>query len=249
MKKTAAIIQARTRSTRLPGKAMLSVAGDTILGHVVKRAQAVPGIDVVVVAIPEGEANDVLAPEVERLGAVLVRGSEDDVLGRYHLAAQRVEADFILRITSDCPLIDPEICSAVLALVTDGRADFGCNNLTPSWPHGLDCESFSFEWLDRAAREATKPNEREHVGPFMRFHPQSRKANLVNPRGDQHGLRWTLDYPQDLDFLTALLDLIPPGPLGWSIDSTLAILRDAPDLENLHALALQAASVTMPSVR
>lgn len=235
MSRTVVIVQARMGSTRLPGKVMLELAGQTVLAHVLERCAAVPGADLVCCATVEGPDGDPVAAEAERCGAHVFRGSEDDVLDRYHQAAKEQDAAIVLRVTSDCPLIDPAVCGEVLALRAREEADYACNNMPPSWPHGLDCEAFSFTWLERAAKEARKPSEREHVTPFIRNHPASRKANLAGPGGASVHHRWTLDTPADLDFLRALCARMPAGRQGWDYRVPLALVEQDPALAAINA--------------
>lgn len=128
------------------------------------------------------------------------------MLGRYHGAAHAAGADIIMRVTSDCPLIDPEVCAAVLQLRADEEADYAANNLPPSWPHGLDCEAFTIAALDEANETATDLDDREHVTPWIRRNRTFRRVNLAGPGGDLIDQRWTLDYPEDLVFLRAIYD-------------------------------------------
>ena len=174
MTRSVCIVQARMGSTRLPGKVLKSLAGPSVLEHVLRRCQAIDGIDVVCCAVSNDSESDPVAREAERAGAVVFRGAQDDVLERYHQAAIACDADIVMRITSDCPLVDPAVCAEVLSMLQNTGADYCANNMPPSWPHGLDCEVFTFDWLDRAAREAERPSEREHVTQFIRRH---RKAD------------------------------------------------------------------------
>ena len=233
--RVAVIIQARMGSTRLPGKVLLDLGGRTVLARVIERALAIPGADVVVCAVPVGAEDDPVAREAERAGAVVTRGARDDVLDRYWRAALAVQADAVMRVTSDCPLIDPQVCGDLIALFQRSGADYACINDPATWPHGLECEIFSFAWLDRAAREAQKPSEREHVSPFMRTHPDARRINMPGPGPETVRHRWTLDHADDLAFLRALWPRIPEGPEGWSWRVPFAIVEADPALAALNA--------------
>jgi spore coat polysaccharide biosynthesis protein SpsF (cytidylyltransferase family) len=204
------------RSTRLPGKVMMDLAGRSVLSHVLERCRAVPGIDRVICATVASPECDALAEEAKRAGVAVFRGDESDVLGRYHQAAEQAGADVVLRVTSDCPMIDPDVCGQVVQSLQDAGADFASNNAEPkSWPHGLDCEAFTFAWLDKAALEATAPFDREHVGPYIRKHA-SAKVNVACPDGDFSAHRWTLDTPEDLVALRRIFARLPQGRPGWS---------------------------------
>lgn len=233
--RTVVIVQARMTSTRLPGKVLEPLAGETVLAHVLRRCQAIEGADIVCCAVPDGPASDPVAAEAERCGARVYRGSEEDVLDRYHRAAVACDAGVVMRVTSDCPLIDPDICARVLRLRHDAGADYACNNMPPGWPHGLDCEAFTAAALARAAGEAVTPAEREHVTPWLRNHPSVRRANLAGPDGGAAAMRWTLDYPEDLAFFTALFAKLPPPPAIAGFESVAAVLRAHPEIAAINA--------------
>jgi spore coat polysaccharide biosynthesis protein SpsF (cytidylyltransferase family) len=229
----AIIVQARMGSTRLRGKVLMDVGGRTVLDHVMSRCRAVAGADAVCCAVPDTADSDPVAAEARRLGVEVFRGSEADVLDRHWRAARALKADVVMRITSDCPLIDPEVAAEVLGLRAKGDLDYACNNMPPSWPHGLDCEAMTFAWLDRAAREATAPYDREHVTPFIRNHPDSRKANLPCPVAGVARHRWTLDTPADLAFMRALFPHLPPGAAGHGWRAALALVEADPGLAHV----------------
>jgi spore coat polysaccharide biosynthesis protein SpsF (cytidylyltransferase family) len=232
---TAAIVQARWASTRLPGKVLRPLRGRTVLAHVLGRAARIPGVDVVCCAVPDDVSSDPIAAEARAAGAVVFRGSETDVLGRYHGAAETVRANTVLRLTSDCPLLDPELCGRVLALLHERKADFATNNMPPSWPHGVDCEAFPAPVLARAAAEARAPYDREHVGPWMRREPGLLRVNVTGPGGPAARLRWTLDYPEDYDFLVALFAHLPAWPHVASTAEIVALLDAHPEIVSLNA--------------
>ena len=233
--RVATIIQARYGSTRLPGKVLMDLGGRTVLAHVIERALAIPGSDVVGVAVPTGAQDDPVAAEARRCGAVVTRGSQADVLDRYWRAARTLKADAVMRITSDCPLIDPEVCGELISLFKDSGADYGSINMPPAWPHGLECEIFSYEWLDKAAREAIKPSEREHVSTFIRDSRAARKVNLAGPGAETVRHRWTLDHPDDLSFLRALWTRLPEGRAAWPWRVPFAIVEADPALAAINA--------------
>ena len=233
--RVAIIIQARMASTRLPGKVLLDLGGRSVLWRVIERAKAIKRVAVVVCAVPDGAVNEPVADEALRAGAVVTRGSETDVLDRYYQAAIAVKADAVMRVTSDCPLIDPQICDDLIALWKTSGADYASINTPPTWPHGLECEIFSFDWLERSVHEAKKPSEREHVSLFIRDHPEVRKVNLSGPGPQTVCNRWTLDHPDDLTFLRALWARLPEGPAGWSWRVPLAIVEADPKLAAINA--------------
>lgn len=233
---TAVIVQARMASTRLPGKVLLDLAGHTVLWHVLTRCRAIPGADIICCAIPDTPENAPIAAEAEACGAVVTRGSESDVLLRYARAAEQVGADVVMRVTSDCPLIDPEVCGRVLALCAVERADYACNNMPRTWPHGLDCEAFTGTALLRAAAAATAAYDREHVTPWLRRSPGVCRATLPGPGGAFAAQRWTLDYPEDYAFFRALFERLPAAPAIPSSAEVFALLDRHPEIAALNAM-------------
>ncbi|OEJ66325.1 cytidylyltransferase domain-containing protein [Magnetovibrio blakemorei] len=233
--KTVAIIQARYGSSRLPGKVLENIEGQTVLSHVIERCRATRGINQVCCAIPETQDSDGVAHEAIRAGAIVVRGSELDVLGRFMKAAKDVHADVIMRVTSDCPVTDPEINARVIDIIHDNNVDYACNNMPPVWPHGLDCEVFSFQALSRAFKEAHEPYDREHVTPWMRSCPDMRRKVLAGPEVSLAGLRWTLDYLEDLQFFRALFAKSSTDRAKLGYQAILSVLEKHPEIAQINA--------------
>ena len=165
--KTVAIVQARMGSVRFPGKTMRTICGTPMIGLLLKRLASAKLIDQIVLATSEASCNELLSAYVRKLGYTVFRGDENDVLDRYYQAAKEVYADSIVRITGDCPLIDPILVDAVIAKFLDSSVDYAANKLPPTFPDGLDCEVFSFQSLDLAWNETRTPYEREHVTPYL----------------------------------------------------------------------------------
>ncbi len=234
MSKTAIIVQARFGSSRLPGKVLRPLGGKTVLAHVLERCKRVVAADVVCCAVADDGESDPVAEEARRTGVAVFRGSRTDVLARYAGAARYMNAETVMRVTSDCPVIDPVVCSDVLNLLGESSADYVCNNMPPSWPHGLDCEAFTAEVLFRAEREAKMPEEREHVTPWMRDHPKIRRADLPGPGGAWVEQRWTLDYPEDMKFFEALFDAVPGDPAVSRADDFMKAVGEHPDIANIN---------------
>ncbi len=232
--KTAIIVQARYGSTRLPGKVLKPLAGKTVLEHVLTRCGRVAGIDVVVCATTDKAIDDPIAMEATSLGVTVFRGDESDVLARYLGAARLVDADIIMRVTSDCPLIDPKICADVLALRDVQQADYASNNMPRLFPHGLDCEAFTRAGLEAAAAAATDPYDREHVTPWLRRHPELKRANLTGPGWPANTHRWTLDYPEDYDFFDDVFRAASADRLQ-DMQSVLSLLASRPALSIVNA--------------
>lgn len=235
MNRVAAIIQARMGSARLPGKVLETIGGHSVLWHVINRCRAVVGVDVVCCAVPETVESDGVAVEAERCGARVVRGSEADVLARYHKAAKEIGADIIMRVTSDCPLTDPVVNRQVLELLADGGYDYVCNNMPPGFPHGLDCEVFTYAALDAANSKARDPFEREHVTPWLRMNSAIHKANLPGPGTQWAAHRWTLDYPDDLAFFRKLFALLSSSDYLSGYRTIAKILSEHPEITAINA--------------
>jgi spore coat polysaccharide biosynthesis protein SpsF (cytidylyltransferase family) len=233
--KSVVVIQARMGSSRLPGKVMMDLAGQPVLAHVVARAKAARGVDAVCVAVPDTALDEPLAELAVELGAEVARGPEQDVLARYALAAAETGADRIVRVTADCPFLDPETAGRVLASL-DGGADYGSNVAPRSWPKGLDVEAFTREALRRADREATDAYDREHVTPWMRAHLAC--ANVALPDDARAGWRWTLDHPEDLEFCRAVAARLPPWPHLASYAEVAAVIEAEPGLARINAHCL-----------
>jgi spore coat polysaccharide biosynthesis protein SpsF len=232
--KTAVIVQARNLSTRLPGKVLKPLGQHTVLEEVLRRCARIPRSDLVICAIPDQPEDEPLAPLVKRSGAMLIRGSAEDVLARYRVAMDVAGADIVMRVTSDCPLIDPKLCGELLNLREKENADYACNNMPPSFPHGLDCEVFTATALRRADQLAVDRGDREHVTPWLRRDSSIRRVALKGPGGRTLEQRWTLDYPEDYEFLCRIFDLLPPGEIpSWT--EVMTLIDDRPDLYAINA--------------
>ena len=228
--RTAVIVQARCGSTRLPDKVLKILGKTTVLQHVLRRCKMIPSADIVICATTTGDREDAIAEIAEAEGIDVFRGSETDLLSRYHGAAEAAGADIIMRVTSDCPLIDPRICEDVLSLRRSEAADYSCNNMPPSWPHGLDCESFTMAALDAAYRQADDAYDREHVTPWIRRAKHLKQVNVARRGHSKHELRWTLDYPEDFKFFQALFERFPDCANVPNSEVLIQFLTDTPEL-------------------
>ena len=196
--KTVCIVQARLASTRLPAKVLLPLNGHTVLEEVLRRCKRILGVHQVVAAIPDTGDCDVLVPFIKRQDVAVSRGYEFDVLARYAKAAAEHDADIVMRVTSDCPLLSPSVCESVLALRE--RHDVGyASNVYPSrhFAQGLDCEVFTRGLLDMANNEAVDSYDREHVTPFIQRNCGVEGYALLKAANDQSHLRFTLDTLAD----------------------------------------------------
>lgn len=210
--RTAIIIQARTGSSRLPGKVLADIAGRPLLAHVIERAKACRMADIVAVATTALAEDDAVADLVLGLGVAAYRGSENDLLDRYFQAAKALGAEIVVRYTADDPFKDPGLTDKVAsALLADPGLDYACNFNPPTWPEGLDVEVLRLSALERAWREAKEPYEREHVNPYILEHPELFRTLNVESGRDLSGCRLTVDYPADLELARAVYGRLYKG--------------------------------------
>jgi spore coat polysaccharide biosynthesis protein SpsF len=233
--KTVIIVQARMGSTRLPGKVLKRVLGKPLLEYLVERLRRVSLADLFVVATTCRPEDDAIVAECARLGVPHTRGPEHDVLGRYHEAAIAHQAELVVRVTSDCPLIDPAVVDAAISLYRSGAYDYVSNALRPGYPLGMAVEVFPFALLEQAAREAVAPAEREHVTPFFYLRPQRYRIGHLLNRIDLGEERWTVDTEQDFELvsrmISAIADSNPAAGMGELVD----LLDRHPDWRAINA--------------
>jgi spore coat polysaccharide biosynthesis protein SpsF len=238
--KIVAIVQARMGSSRLPGKVLKDLGGETVLARVVRRLRRSALIGDIVVATTVSAADDAIVRECQRLGASSFRGSELDVLDRYYRAAQSADAEAIVRITSDCPLIEPEITDKTIRLFLEQPADYASNALHRTYPRGLDTEVMTREALGRAWEQARSPYQRVHVTPYIYEHPELFRIVSLRSRQDYSHCRWTLDTVEDLAFIRAVYERMGnKGSLSWR--EVIALLEREPCLAELNGMVLQKA--------
>ena len=209
---TVAVIQARTGSTRFPGKVLAPLLGRPMLAHIVERVALATLVDRVVVATTDGAVDDPVASLALACGAQVTRGPEHDVLARYLLAAREHRADVIVRITADCPLVDPAIVDLVIGARAGIDADYASNVAPPTFPDGYDVEALTAACLRRIDREAVLPYEREHVTVRVREHLDEYRTAQVRNERDLSWMRLTVDLPEDLERIARLLTRLPASP-------------------------------------
>lgn len=233
--RTVAIIQARMSSSRLPGKVLMQLDHRTTLEWVVRAARLIPGLDAAVVATSDHPSDDPIVQWCADNGVTCHRGPLDDVLGRFLVAAASEQADVVIRLTADCPLLDPHVCGDVIALFRREHLAYASNVSPPSWPDGLSCEVMTREALDAAGAEAGRAYEREHVTPFIRDNryrfPQ---MGLPSPLAGVGEERWTLDEERDLLFIREIVKRLPTTdrPPAWT--EILAIIEAEPALREIN---------------
>jgi spore coat polysaccharide biosynthesis protein SpsF (cytidylyltransferase family) len=231
--KIVAIVQARMGSTRLPGKVMKEILGRPLLYHFLERLKRVKRIDEIIIATPKGIENEPIFNLARGMGVPVFKGSEEDVLDRFYQCAIAFTADVIVRITSDCPLIDPEIVDKTIETFLSGKYDYCSNNLERSLPHGLDTEVFSFKALEKAWLESTTRLQREHVSTYIKDNPQIfRQANYRQYKKNLSNLRWTVDYPEDLEFVRLIFGHF--GNNTFSVEEILNLLYKNPELLKIN---------------
>ncbi|MFB3924422.1 MAG: aminotransferase class III-fold pyridoxal phosphate-dependent enzyme [Syntrophales bacterium] len=239
-KKTVAVIQARMNSTRLPGKVLMDIAGRPMLRHVVDRAAMARYVDLVVVATSDNPADDRIVSYCKDNGIAYFRGSESDVLDRFYRAAGNYGADAVVRITADCPLIDPGVMDRVIRTYLEGNCDYVTNRLQYTYPDGLDVEVFSFDALEDAWRKARMPAEREHVTPYFRRSSKFRIQNVACETDlSSRDLRWTVDDASDLEFVRAVYARLEALENRFGMREILELLDREPGLMNISGHAVR----------
>lgn len=226
MTRVVCVVQARQGSSRLPGKALRPLKGRPMIAHVLERAKAIEGLDDVVLATSLRDVDDLLADYVAGLRVAVVRGSEQDVLERFWVAASLARADIVMRVTGDCPFLDPAIARDVLALyriahAMSGTQYFWNDTLHSGWPDGTDVEVFSIGVLEEAHLKARAQRDREHVTSWIRdYH---RVETFYCPE-DHSQIKLSVDRPEDYDLAQAIASYLHEG--DFSLDATLAAYRE-----------------------
>jgi spore coat polysaccharide biosynthesis protein SpsF len=231
--KATAIIQAHMGSTRLPGKVLLNIGDRSMLARVVRRASRAKKLDSVVVACSTSPGDEAIVRECDRLGIGHFRGSDSDVLDRYYQAARAFPSDCYVRITSDCPVIDPEIVDDVITHFLQGGFDYASNTVKRTFPRGLDTEVFTAEGLARVWRDAKEPYQRIHVTPYFYQNPQIFKLGYVTQDLDQNEMRWTVDTPDDLNFMVSVYEALGGGD-EFSWRDIVSLVERRPELARIN---------------
>lgn len=233
--KILAILQARMGSSRLPGKVLKPILGESMLARQIERVRRAATIDRLVVATSTDRSDDPIAALCARLGIDCFRGSLDDVLDRFCRAAERYSPEQVVRLTGDCPLIDPNVIDAVARFHLAGGYDYSSNTLHPTFPDGLDVEIFRYACLAEAGREATSPFEREHVTPFLHQQPARYRLGDFRRSPDLSALRWTVDNPEDYELVCRVYAALYPSNPNFALDDIVALFENSPDLAKINA--------------
>ena len=251
--KVVAIIQGRMSSSRLPGKILADIAGQPMLTRVYTRTSRAKSLDEVIFATTTDASDDPVAEYCDFSGIPFTRGSLFDVLDRYYQTASHAKADVVVRITADCPVIDPELIDHVVNTLVDDEYDFVCNRLPPPWtrtyPIGLDVEACTFKALAKAWKQAKEPQHREHAMPYFYegvqltvvsrqlsegTSPRGFKVALLNHATDFGDYRWTVDTPEDLEFMREVYSRFD-GHDDFSWKEVLDLVHDHPELAKINA--------------
>ncbi|WP_026395937.1 cytidylyltransferase domain-containing protein [Acetobacterium malicum] len=235
------IIQARMGSTRLPGKVMRELFGKTVLGHVIERVQQAKKIDTIIIATTKDPCDDIIEEEALKYRVKVFRGSEDNVLERYYLAAKKNMLDVVVRVTSDCPLIDPHIMDQLIDIFTNNDFDMvsnsGADYKKRTIPQGFDVEVFSFASLEEAYLNADQLYQREHVTPYIYEHCQ--KCFFQRELVDHSNYRWTLDTQEDFWLIQEVYKRLYHQKHDFYLDELLKLFEEQPSLIKINDAIIQ----------
>lgn len=233
--------QARMGSTRLPGKIMMPVMGKPLLEYFVERLLQVKEADQIAILTTTQPADKVIEEFCQQKGITCFRGPEEDVLTRYYQAAELFQPNAIVRVTADCPLIDPDVINQVIRTYRDHfpAYDYISNCLERTFPRGFDTEIFSFNALKIAYKEAKNPEEREHVTPYIYRHPDLFHLKNLTSTKPLANYRWTVDTPEDFLLISLILEhLYPKNPL-FRLNDILNLLEQHPDWNRINTHIIQ----------
>lgn len=235
--KIAAIIQARMGSTRLSGKVMKDIKGRTVLSHVIERVRQSKLIDEIIIATTIHERDNVIENEAIKCSAKVYRGSEEDVLSRYYLAAKENNIDIIVRITSDCPVIDSNVIDEIVNFYLKKKYDIvtnaGSDISQRTFPRGLDTEVFSFEVLEDAFNNGKEKYHREHVTPYI--YENSNKIHYFKNDINYSMYRWTLDTEEDFELISEIYNRLYKGTHDFYLQDIVEVFKQEPKLFTINA--------------
>ena len=231
-----AVVQARLTSTRLPGKVLRPILGRPLLWHIVHRLGHARLVERIVIATARGEANRPIVDFAREHGIACYAGSEDDLLDRLYQAARRYAATTVVKVTGDCPLVDPGVVDRVVGYYLEHRDRFDCvgNFTPPTYPHGLEVAVFSMAAVERGWREVTDPFWREWATMSFFDHPEKYRLGNVAHHEDLSHLRWTVDYEDDLAFVTKVYERLYREDKIFGMEEVLELLRRHPELMEIN---------------
>lgn len=242
--KIGAIIQARISSTRLLGKILKELpynSGITCLGQVIRRLKKSKRLNDIIIATTKEKEDNEIIDIVKKENVKYFRGSKENVLSRYYLAAKENNIDLIVRITSDCPCIDADITDLTIDDHINKMADYTTNSLVRTYPHGFDVEVFNFNSLEKAYKNATKDYEKEHVTPYINRNPQKFKINIVKAPKELYApdIRVTLDTEEDYSLLCAVFDYLYPQNKYFNAYDIVNLFNQKPWLKLINKKIIQ----------
>lgn len=226
--KTVAIVQARMGSTRLPGKVLKEVLSRPLLSYQIERMKQIKLLDEIIIATTPNQ-NEPIIELCQKEGVKFFVGSEENVLQRYYKAAKQSDADIVVRITSDCPIIDPDIVNEIIFMYKKGTYDYVSNTIERTFPRGMDAEVFSFSALERAYNEAQLEYEKEHVTPYLYLDPNKFKNGKFIQKKDMNEIRLTVDTPEDFQVIKNILEALYPIKPEFRLQDILNILKENPE--------------------
>lgn len=229
-----AILQARVSSSRLPGKVLKPILGVPMLMRQIERVKRARLVDRLVVATSTDPSDDPIEVLCGQNGIECYRGDLNNVLDRFYRAAKLYRPKHIVRLTGDCPLIDPQVIDQVIRFCLDGGYDYVSNASEPTFPDGLDVEVFRFSALELAWQEARLSSEREHVTPFLYAHPERFRTAQYKNHVDLSYLRWTVDEPADFELVRIVYESLYPSRLDFSTADILALIESRPELATMN---------------
>lgn len=234
MSRTVIIIQARLGSTRLPNKVLKDLCGRPVLWHVVNRVKQAKLVSEIIIATTTLPEDDAIEKFCQDNGIKFFRGSSENVLSRYFEAAKKYNAETVIRITSDCPVIDPVLLDLMIEEYFKSGADYMSNSLVRTFPRGLDMEIFSFALLEKAYREASKQYELEHVTPYIYQHPELFKLTNYANDTDFSFHRWTLDTDEDYKLISEIYNALYPANNLFLWKDILKLFEMRPELIEIN---------------
>jgi len=224
-------------SSRLPGKVLKQVCGRPLLELQYERIRAAGNVDRIIVATTIGKLDEAIAELCKNRNMECFQGAEDDVLDRFYQAARQagcVPSDSIIRVTGDCPLLDPEVLDQVVNFFRENKVDYASNVNPPTFPDGLDVEIFTYEALTRAWREAHLTSDREHVTPYLRNHPEIFSQANYRGTADLSALRLTVDEPEDLEIIRFIYESLYPPKRVFLLADVLQLIDQTPQLLEIN---------------
>jgi spore coat polysaccharide biosynthesis protein SpsF len=238
--KVVIVVQARMSSTRLPGKVMMPILGKSLLARMIERLKMIRHEVLIVIAATENPGDDVLEQEAAELNVPFFRGNLNNLIDRHYQCAKKYNANVVLKIPSDCPLIDPRIVDEVLDFyfANPGKYDYVSNLHPASWPDGNDVEIMTMDCLERAWKNAAPGMQQEHTTPYIWENPDKFSiGSVIWDKGLDYSMshRFTIDYADDYEFIKRIFEELYPAKPDFSCDDILQLLENKPEIYQLNA--------------